>query len=325
MSGIIDFCRRFPNEEACLQTIFEQKFGDHSPCPHCGVVGGWGRVQGTKKYFHSCRRQISPLKDTAFYRSNISLVAYFYAILLFANCSSGVRSSFLRRHLGLHPKSAHRLCNRIRLHMAAYQRPARLGGPGKLVEVDEVLLRHVRDPGKNRRQATIVMGIACQGQVITGVIADRKRQSLHANILKYVETGSTVVTDDWAAYRGLDRLGFAHIPVNHSRGYFNENGYSTCEIDSYWASLRRAMRGYHQMAEPNLWMFLAEIECRYNSRHDRGALFEKLISHWPKLTPENVLMFERRFDWRDSRCAAGPHLAKSIDAGPAARSSDQTE
>lgn len=245
--------------------------------------------------------QVSPLKDTAFYRSNITLSAYFYAILLFSNSSSGVRSSFLRRQLGLLPKSAHRLCNRIRLHMATYERPAKLGGPGTLVEVDEVLLRHVLAPGKNQHEAMIIMGLACQGKVITGMVADRKRKSLHANILKFVEPGSRIVTDDWVAYKGLDQLGFEHISVNHSKGFFNEDGYSTSGIDSYWATLRRAMRGYHQVAAPNLWLFLAEIECRYNSRHDGGALFDKLISHWPALTPRSILTYERRFDWR-SKC-----------------------
>lgn len=313
MVGILEFCRRFPNEEACLNTIFNNKFGDHTPCPHCGVTGGWGRLRGTKKYFHSCRRQVSPLKGTAFYRSNMSLTAYFYAILLFSNCASGVRSSFLRRQLGIHPKSAHRLCNRIRLHMATYERPPKLGGPGKLVEVDEVLLRHALCPGKSQHQPTIVMGMACQGKVITGIVADRKRQSLHANILKFVETGSTIVTDDWCAYKGLERLGFKHISVNHSRGFLNEHGFSTCEIDSYWATLRRAMRGYRQTAPANLWMFLAEIECRHNFRHDRSALFETLISHWPTITADNLATFERRFDWRSNHQPGGD-LADSSEA-----------
>lgn len=298
MPGILEFCQRFPDEEACLQEIFERKFGNHSPCPHCGKLGKWGRVKGTKKYFHSCRKQLSPLKDTAFYRSNISIVACFYALLLFANCSSGVRSSFLRRQLGLLPKSAHRLCNRVRLHMSAYDRPAKLGGPGKLVEVDEVLLHHVFRPGKQQCDATIVLGMACDGQVVTGVIDNRKRQTLHDNIIRYVAPGSTIVTDDWGAYKGLDKLGFAHIAVNHSLGFFNEGGFSTCQIDSYWANLRRAMRGYRRIAPGNLWLFLAEIEFRYNFRGDRSAAFERLIGYWPALTPQNFAMIERRFDWR---------------------------
>jgi transposase-like protein len=274
------------------------KYGDHSPCPRCGKIGGWGRVRGTKKYFHSCRRQISPLKDTAFYRSNLSLAACFYAILLFSNCSSGVRSSFLRKQLGLATKSSHRLCNLVRLHMSTYERPTQLGGPGRLVEVDEILLKHVHVPDKKQHEAAIVLGMACEGKVLTGIVSDRKRQTLHANILKYVKPGSTIVTDDWGAYKGLERLGFTHISVNHSRGFFNQDGYSTCEIDAYWASLRRAMRGYHQVSPSNLWMFLAEVECRYNFRRERQALFDSLTSRWPTLTPESAAMFERRFDWR---------------------------
>ena len=189
MADILDFCRRFPDEDACLHAIFTAKFGDHSPCPHCGNAGGWRKVRGTKKYLHVCKRQISPLKGTAFYRSNISLTACFYAFMLFSNCSSGIRSSFLRRQMGLLPKSAHRLCNRVRLHMASYERPVMLGGPGKQVEIDEVLLRHVRLPGQSRLASTIVMGMICEGKVIAGIIGDRKRRTLHTCIMKHVKAG----------------------------------------------------------------------------------------------------------------------------------------
>lgn len=297
-SGILAFCRRFPDEQACLETIFTNKFADHLPCPRCGQTGAWGKVRGTKKYFHACRHQISPLNGTAFYRSNLSLTACFYAILLFANCSSGVRSSFLRRQLGLGPKSSHRLSNRVRLHMAAYARPETLGGPGKRVEVDEVLLRHIRIADREQLQKAIVMGLTCEGKVITGIIPDRKRATLHAHIVKHVKPGSTVITDDWIGYRGIGQLGYRHIPVNHSKGYFNEAGNSTCAIDSYWASLRRMMRRYHQVAPENLWLFLAEAECRYNFRHRRELMFDELISHWPALTQEHLGRLERRFDWR---------------------------
>lgn len=298
MVGISEFCRRFPDPDACLEAIFAAKFGEHSPCPHCGKIGSWGKVQGTNKYFHTCRRQISPLKDTPFYRSNISLAAYFYAILLFSNCSSGIRSSFMRRQLGLPPKSAHRLCNRVRLHMATYERPDMLGGPGARVEIDEVLLRHVRLPGQPQLANTIILGMICDGRVIAGIVEDRTRRTLHTNIVQRVKPGSTIVTDDWISYRGLNSLGFEHVTVNHSVGYFNQDGFSTGQIDSYWATLRRTMRGYHQVAAHNLWLFLAETECRYNFRDDRSAAFERLISHWPTVDKESLAQIERRFDWR---------------------------
>lgn len=192
--------------------------------------------------------------------------------------------------------------------MASYDRPTTLGGSGKLVEVDEVLLHHARPLGSQRCDATLVLGIACEGQVIAGIVGDRKRQTLHANILKYVAPGSTIVTDDWGGYKGLERLGFQHIAVNHSIGFFNEGGYSTCQIDSYWATLRRAMRGYHQVSPSNLWLFLAEIEFRYNLRHDRCSAFDRLIAHWPALTPDSVALIEQRFDWRGERTDHGANV-----------------
>lgn len=173
-----------------------------------------------------------------------------------------------------------------------------LGGPGKRVEVDEVLLRHVRIPGQSENVATIVLGMACEGKVITGIIGDRTRQTLHESIVRFVRRGSTVVTDDWVAYKGLEKHGFNHISVNHSVGFFNMGGFSTCEIDSYWATLRRAMRGYHQVAAHNLWLYLAEIEWRYNFRHNRDAAFDRLVSHWPELTPESIAQTNTAFDWR---------------------------
>ncbi|MGY6550347.1 MAG: IS1595 family transposase [Erythrobacter sp.] len=282
-----------------MKAVFDGKFGHHGACPNCGEIGGWGRVKGTKKYFHTCRRQISPLKDTAFYRSNLSLTACFYTIFLFSNCSSGVASSFIRKQLGLGPKSSHRLCNRVRLHMATYQRPSLLGGRGKRVEVDEVFLRHVRNPGMTSHQNSCVVGIASEGKVIAGIANDRTRKTLHTIIKKYVRPKSIIVTDDWKPYRGLEEYDFKHKIVNHSKGFFNENGYSTCEIDSYWATLRRTLRSYHQFAPNNLWLFLAETEARYNFRHDRIAFFEDLVSKWPSINQHNIHQFRSRYDWRD--------------------------
>ncbi|MBU2587654.1 MAG: IS1595 family transposase [Alphaproteobacteria bacterium] len=296
-TGILEFCQRFPDEEACLNWIFEKKFGGHTPCPLCDSFGRWTKVKGTKKFQHACHKQISLLAGTAFYRSNIPLSACFYAMLLFANSSSGVRTSFLRKQLGLGTKSAHRLSNCIRLHMSAWDRPTQLGGPGKLVEVDEVLLRHLRKPGVPNLDSALVMGIACEEQVLCGIVPDRKRETLHRNIKKFVAPDSIVVTDDWVAYRKLADLGFRHITVNHSQGYFNTEGYSTGKIDSYWAVVRRAMRGYHQVSQYNLWLFIAEIECRYNMRHSTESIFDTLVSHWPSVIGDDLEALRLKYDW----------------------------
>lgn len=299
-TSVTDFFETYRGEEACLHKIFETRWGDHTACPVCGKIGGWKSIPRTRKYRHTCRTHLSVLKGTAFYRSNLPLMAYFYAILLFANSSSGMRSTFIRKHLGLGLKGAVNLSQRVRLHISAYDRPERLGGPGKTVFVDEVYLRHIVDKGQGRRVSVQVLGFSCEGRVIAGIVPDRKAATLLAEIKKRVVPGSSIITDDWCGYKRVPTLGFRHIAVNHSKGsFFDTRGNSTGEIDSYWATVRRALRLYHQVRDDTLWLFLAEIEFRYNHRFGHCSPFETLVSHWPDLDLIGPEALRKRYDWRE--------------------------
>lgn len=190
--GIVNFFARFPDEEACLDWVATTKWGPDTPCPECGKVGGWKKIHGTKKWRHSCRRQFSPLKGTIFYRSNISLLGWFYAILLFSNASVGMRTSFIRRQLGLGHRSAFRVCGMTRVHMASMARPEWLGGPGKVVHVDEVYLRYLISENGGPHEGAIVLGIACEGKVICGIVPDRKATTIIPALVARIRPGSTV-------------------------------------------------------------------------------------------------------------------------------------
>lgn len=296
--SVTRFFERFPNEAACLEKIVEHKWGDHKPCPRCGKAGGWKPIGGTKKYRHPCGLHQSVLKGTAFFRSNLSLMAYFYALLLFANSTSGIRSTFIRKQLGIGLRAAHRLCNTIRLHMAAYDRPVGIGGPGKTVHIDELYLQHSFSKGTPKRLAAIVLGFACEGKVLCGIIPNRKSETLLVSIERWVLPGSKIITDDYSSYRRVPSLGFEHVSVNHSKGVFSDRrGNSTCEIEAYWASVRRALRLYHQVSENNLWLFLAEIEFRYNHRFQDSSPFEALTSTWADLDAVGAQELRNRYDW----------------------------
>lgn len=298
-TSAIEFFERFPDEAACLAHIQKVKFGEHTPCPHCGQHGNWKPIPGTKKYRHGCRVQISPLKGTAFYRSNLSLMAIFYAILHFSNSANGIRSTFLRKQLGIGLRAAHRLANRIPIHMAAYDRPVQLGGHGEVVEVDELYLRHVSVPGSSRFASRIIVGFAWKNKVICAIVQDRKASTLLPAIERMVRPGTTIITDDHKGYARVSTLGFKHISINHSRGhFFDYHGRSTCRIDSYWAVVRRTLRLYHQVADKNLWAFLAEVECRYNLRSHQQSTFDSLLSSWPDLDRIGNEGLMARYDWR---------------------------
>jgi transposase-like protein len=294
--GIIQFFERFPNEEACLQHIFEAKFGTHSPCPSCGNLGHWSRIKGTKKWRHACGKHISPLKGTVMYRSNLSLMAWFYAFFLFANSSIGMRAGFIRRQLGIGHNSSHRLCRLIRVHMAAMARPDKLGGEGKTVHIDEVQLRYIASATGQPNDAVIVFGLASEGQVFSAIVPDRKAGTLIPHIVARVMPGSKVVTDMLSGYRKLGEYGFHHVQINHSVAFHDFRGHSNNEIEAYWSTVRRMLRSARQVSRAHMWTFLAEIEFKYNRRHNKNTIFEEIISSLPYFDLKVMRDLERKFD-----------------------------
>ena len=91
------------------------------------------------------------------------------------------------------------------------------GGPGRTVQIDEsVMVKRKYNRGRRVREQW-VFGIY-DPLMSTGYIefVDRRdRETLLPIIQRYVLPGTTVVTDGWAAYRGLNQLGYTH----HVRGF----------------------------------------------------------------------------------------------------------
>lgn len=297
--GVAQFFDRFPDEEACLHHVFETRWGRHSPCPTCGQLGSWTRIKGTKKWLHSCRRHLSPLKNTAFYRSNLSLMAWFYALLLFAHSANGMRASFIRKQLGLSHNSSYRLCRMIRVHMAAMARPDMIGGDGKTVHIDEVHLGYITARSGGPNESVIVMGLECDGQVLSGIIKDRSSQTLIPLILARVRPGSKIVTDMLRGYQSLHRHGFEHVRINHSVAFHDFRGHTNNPIEAYWSTLRRTFRAARQVSRDQVWTFLAETEFRYNRRHAKHGIFDELISHFPDCSEDGCIVLRSRYEWSD--------------------------
>lgn len=110
----------------------------------------------------------------------------------------------------------------------------------------------------------VVGGRSREGQVISSVVQDNKRETLHGFINDNIEKGATVITDTWKSYNGL--TDFTHYKINHSvkefvRGIVHTNG-----IESFWAILKRGYYGiYHYMSEKHLNRYVHEFSFRYNT------------------------------------------------------------
>lgn len=155
-----DFDAEFPTDDACLDEIFQQRYGDVKDCPSCGVIDTkFYRVRGRKCYacMH-CGYQLHPLAQTIFHKSSTSLKDWFYAIYLFSVSKNGVAAKELERHLGVTYKTAHRMARQIRSLMK--EDGEKISGN---VEADETYIGGKSTSRQRFKNKTPVLGVVERG------------------------------------------------------------------------------------------------------------------------------------------------------------------
>ena len=265
---IAQFNKDFPNDDVCLDTIFENRYGDVKDCPKCGVVNTkFYRVTGRKCYacMH-CGYQLHPLAQTIFHKSETPLKSWFYAIYLFSVSKNGVAAKELERHLGVTYKTAHRMARQIRLLMQ--QDSDKLTG---IVEADETYI------GGTRKKYQQVHSQYDNKQAVVGIVEKNGNAKAFAtksanatNTIPFlkanIESGSTIHTDESRIYTRVKR-DFDHAFVNHSKYEYVKAGVSTNTIEGFWGQLKRSLDGtYHSVSPKYLQTYVNEFVFRYNLR-----------------------------------------------------------
>jgi len=262
---VAQFHKDFPSDDVCLQTVFENRYGDVTTCPKCAVKDTkFYRVKGRKCYacMH-CGYQLHPLAQTIFHKSETPLTSWFYAIYLFSVSKNGVSAKELERHLGVTYKTAHRMARQIRKLMADGGDP--LTGE---VEIDETYIGGHRKLAQKFNNKSVVFGIVERnGQAKTTHVKTNGSRALLPVIVKDVAPGASIHSDEWRAYKTLERYGYSHTTVNHSKLEYVRGSAHTNTIEGYWSQLKRSIDGtYHSVSPKYLQHYLDEFSFRYNLR-----------------------------------------------------------
>lgn len=160
-------------------------------------------------------------------------------MLLMADLPGNASVGFLSRQLGITRKSAVGLSNRIRLHMTALETPRTVGGWGRPVWIDETFIRL-----QGEISSTCIFGMKDERSLSLHIVPDRRALTLQTLIEETVISGSVLITDDFSSYRRLERLGWKHHRLNHSKRIWSDGeGRSTASIDLVWCWLKRDLAG----------------------------------------------------------------------------------
>jgi transposase-like protein len=273
-----DFESRFPDDDACLDWILDNRWPEGVTCGKCQKVTTFYKVSGRPAYACGiCGLHINPMAGTIFQDTHLPLRLWFKAFAQMAVTRCGISARQLSRDLGIRPNTALRIWRQIR---------SILVDDGSIltgnVEVDETYIGG-RRPGRRGRGAegkTIVMGMVERGgNVVANVVPDVKARTLLPEIHASISQNATVYTDDMLSYSGVARMGYTHRVVAHSKGqYVLAKDIHTNSVEGFWSQLKRSIDGtYHHVRPEHLQEYVNEYAFRYSHRKDDEPMFWTML------------------------------------------------
>jgi transposase len=277
------FQAKYPTDGACLEHLFETRYGPEPTCPKCGQVDTFHKLAKEPAYTCNCGHHIHPMAGTIFMDSRTPLTTWYHVMFLFTSSRNGVSAKEVQRQTGVTYKTAWRMCNLIRQYMGWVDGDAPLGGKGLgPVEVDKAFFGGYDKAGQDDK--AIVLGMVERGgEIITRIIPSRKSEEVVPNILSNVMAGTTIYTDEAWAFKVLAEYGFAHAAVNHSKKEYVRGSVHTNSIEAFWSNVKRSISGtYVCVSKKHLQTYLREFEFRYNLRKHPHLMMEALLLSFPR-------------------------------------------
>ena len=122
-------------------------------------------------------------------------------------------------------------------------------------------------------------GLKKLGRVRLAVVPDASKDSLQAFITNNVECGSEVISDGWASYASLPKIGYKHTVYVQRKAKTDEE--MLPHIHLVISLLKRWLLGTHQgaVSDKHMQAYLEEYTFRFNRRKatKRGLLFYRLL------------------------------------------------
>ena len=278
-----DFNAEFPNDDACLEYIKEQRFpGGVTHCEKCQQERKHYRVSGRTAYAcDHCGTHVYPLAGTIFEKSTTSLRLWFYAMYLMGSTRCGISAKQIQRETGVTYKTAWRMFRQIRSLLS----DSDMQLEGEAVEMDESYFGPKRKRGGKRGRPSAdspkqcVVGIVeRQGRAIALTAENATKQNLLRIAQERILPESTVFTDDWVGYNDFAQAGYTHKRINHSEKVYVAGEIHTQTIDGLWALIKRGIGGvYHQVSKKYLQSYLNEYTFRYNRRDQGNLIFTSIL------------------------------------------------
>lgn len=290
---LLDMCRHFSTEEACVNYIFQMRWPEGFVCPKCQSTGGYLLTNRPKIECSNpkCRYQISVTAGTVMHRSKQDLRIWFWGAYLVSTLTPGISAVQFQRQLGLSRyETAYNMLHKLRSSLVAPNRELLL----REVEVDEAYIGSEEEgvPGRGSKEKILIV---CAVELIrwvdkkTGnervrpgrirfrVIPNASSNSLVPFVKQNVKAGAVVHTDGWSGYSPLSKEQYDHRAVVQGRG---KNAVYMPHVHTMFSNLKAWLLGtYHgSVQKKHMQAYLNEFVYRFNRRFWRGPAFKRALN-----------------------------------------------
>jgi transposase-like protein len=281
----MEFMREFPDDATCLDHLWRTRYapdGHTAHCPSCDKDRRFHRVKDRPTYdCDTCGHHIHPTAGTIFEKSSTSLQLWFYAIWLITSTRCGISAKQLERELGVTYKTAWRMFNKIRNELMTQDEDEPLSGEveadetwigGKMRESDRraAKARGVTIGPHAKKRETVFAMVERGGRVRAIHVPSRYGYTLRSALRANIVPASTVYTDDYTGYNGIDRL-YSHSRINHSHRVYVDGAVHTQTIEGFFSLVKNGIRGvYHVTSAKWLQGYLNEYAWIQPPRRPRG-------------------------------------------------------
>lgn len=273
--NILQIYETFKTEKHCIKHLEKIRWNNKPICTYCQS----DRVSSAKKelrhHCNNCNKTFSVTVGTIFHNTKCDLRKWFLAISTVVNAKKGISAMQLSRELKINKNTAWYMLMRIR--KAFVEKVDYLQG---IIQCDELFMggktanKHKWERDILNRKGTgyvnkkPIFGMLEQESKVVAIVMNEQpsQETLQPIINAYAQAGSTIVTDGFGGYRGIDK-NFKHEIVNHEKGEFSNGKFHTNSIEGFWAILKRGIYGqFHQVTNNYLQKYVNEFCFRYNYR-----------------------------------------------------------
>jgi transposase-like protein len=282
--SLIDFQERFPTEETCWEYLLKMRWPEGFTCPKCGSKKA--SFNKTRKVYecYACGKQTSVCAGTAFHKSRIPLLKWYWAIFLMATSKKGVSMLYLQRQLGIKSyRSAWLMGQKIRQAMIHRDDLYTMNGT---VEADEI---HIggKQSFENRRQfgpnkTPFLIAVQEWKSGTPRFVSFQELESIYEEhvlpaIEKKIKSGSTIKADGAGAYTKAVDTGYTVEQVVAKKN--PELAHEHLKwVNMLTSNLKRFLLStYHGVYPKYRKAYLAEFAYRFNRRYWPYESFDRLL------------------------------------------------